>query len=438
MTDTKKCEISIPKIVVVGGGAGGIELVARLAKKYKNGKAKITLVDTSPIHLWKPLLHEVASGTLNSYEDELNYLAYARTHQFQFCQGTLDGLNRTKQEITLAPIFDENHKQIVAPRTLPYDILILAIGSISNDFNIPGVREHCLFLDSSKQAAFFQQYFIKTMMHFSSLENNENPLSIAIVGGGATGVELAAELHFAIGQMANYGFSFDPKKVSINLIEASDRLLPALSPKLSNFVKEQLTQLGVSVYTNEQVSEVTTDGLYTKSGKFIPAVIKTWAAGIKAPDVLKNLDGLEVNKINQLIVKPTLQTTIDPKIFSLGDCAYCLQEKNNTPVPPRAQSAHQQASFLVKAIQAYLTNKPLPHFVYHDYGSLISLSHYETIGNLMGRMTKSMMIEGKLARLAYLSLYKMHQVALYGPWKVTIFMLANLLTRRLRPRLKLH
>ena len=425
------------RIVIVGGGAGGLELASRLGKKFgKKQRAEITLVDSSPIHIWKPLLHEVAAGTLNSYDDELSYLAYASSHYFQFCLGAMCDLDRTKKEIILSPVLDENQKQIIPKRSIPYDILIMAVGSISNDFNIPGVKENCLIIDNTEQALFFQQELIKTMMGLPYHPQSEQ-FNIAIVGGGATGVELAAELHYALRQMAVYGFDFDPNKIKIHLIEAANRLLPALPARLSQLVQDTLQHIGVIVHTNEPVSKVTHEGVHTKSGKFISANLKTWAAGIKAPEFLKNLAGLEVNKINQLVVKLTLQTTRDEAIFALGDCAYCVDE-NNQPVPPRAQAAHQQATFLVNSIEKLLAQKPLPAYHYRDYGSLISLSHYETVGNLMGRITKSLMIEGALARLAYLSLYRAHQSALYGPWRVGIMMFANALTRQVRPRLKLH
>jgi NADH dehydrogenase len=427
-------------IVLVGGGAGGLELVAQLGRKFgRRNKAIITLVDASLTHLWKPLLHEVAAGNFNPAEDELNYLIYAGHHHFKFCLGTLEGLNRGEKIIWLAPILDEKKQTIMPQRFLSYDILIVAVGSIANDFNTPGVREHCLFLDNRQQADYFQQCLLKHILHFPYQRSSESQsFNLAIVGGGATGVELVAELHYAIRQMANYGFNLDFKNVSFTLIESSNRLLPALPQHLSMMVTKQLQQLGVKIYTGARVSRVTAEGLFVQSDQFIPAAMKVWAAGIKAPDFLKNFDGLAVNSINQLLVKPTLQTTLDSAIFAFGDCANCPQPGGNKFVPPRAQAAHQQASFLVKALDNYLHNKPLPSYHYYDYGSLISLSHYETIGNLMGKITKGILLEGKLARLFYLALYKMHQIALYGLWRVTLLTIANILSHRVRPRLKLH
>lgn len=431
MNDPKK------RIVVVGGGAGGLELVARLGRKYSRQKQiEITLIDSSPIHFWKPLLHEVAAGTLNSFDDGIAYLAYASTHHFQFCLGTMSGLNRATKEVILGPIQDEG-REIIPERRIAYDILIIAVGSIANNFGVQGMREYCQAIDTSDQALDFQQHLIKTLMALPYSPKQD--LHIAIVGGGATGVELAAELHYAINQMPIYGFEVDAKKISFSLIEGAERLLPALPVDISISVQDQLKELGVTLYTSEQVSEVTKDGFQTKSGKFIPADIKIWVAGIKAPDFLAHLDGLSVNRINQLIVKPSLQTTLDDAIFALGDCAQCMAAGTETPVPPRAQAAHQQASFLMKIIPDVLAGKTdLPAFEYHDYGSLISLSHYETVGNLRSKITKSRNVRGLIARLAYLSLYRAHQAALYGYWRVGMIMFANMITNRIRPRLKLH
>ncbi len=425
----------IQRIVVVGGGAGGLELVANLGKKFgKTKKAEILLIDSSPIHLWKPLLHEFAAGTLYSYDDELSYLAYSASHYFQFCLGSMHGLNRSKKVIILSAVVENEH-EIIPERVIPYDILIIAVGSVSNDFSIPGVKKYCLTIDNGEQALNFQKHSIKKMMMaFPSHFNNHNhKLNIAIMGAGATGVELCAELNYALSQLTAYGFNFEPENVSISLIEASNRLLPALPERVSFSVREQLNNLGIKLYIGEPVSEVTAEGIYTKNGKFIPSTVKVWAAGIKAPAFLQELDGLQTNKINQLLVKPSLQTTLDDSIFALGDCADCPQEGSGS-VPPRAQAAHQEASFLVKNIANFLNKKPLLHFHYYDHGSLISLSRYETVGNLM----KGFFIQGKLARLAYSSLYRSHQVALFGYWRVAILILTNWLSRRIRPRLKLH
>ena len=432
-------------IIVVGGGAGGLELATRLGDTLgKRRMATITLVDANMTHLWKPLLHEVAAGSLNSYEDELSYMAQGHWHHFRFRLGRLDHLDRNKREISLAPCCDENGVEYIPRRTFSYDTLIIAIGSITNDFNIPGVREHCMFLDTRQEADHFHQTLIRNYFTAQTRQEalREGQMHIAIAGAGATGVELSAELHEATRQLVKYGLDrINPEDVRITLIEAADRILSALSVRLSRLTEEALHKIHVDVLTGQRIIKATAVGFHTERGLFIPAEIKVWTAGIKAPDFMKELDGLETNSINQLVVTAMLQTTRDENIFAFGDCAACPMPGGGT-VPPRAQSAHQQAMTLVKTMRCRLHNRTLPGYRYVDYGSLINMSRYSTVGNLMGNLTGrisgNFMIEGFLARLVYLSLYKMHQLALHGATRVIFSTLANVLTPRVKPRMKLH
>lgn len=440
-------------IIVVGGGAGGLELATTLGNKLgKKKKADITLIDCTLTHLWKPLLHEVAAGSLNSYEDELGYLGQSHWHHFRFRLGRMDRLDRQKQEVSLAPTLDDEGNEYIPRRTFHYDTLVIAVGSTTNDFAIPGVREHCAFLDTRKEADHFHQYLFRSFYtaHAQKEPLRDGQLHIAIAGAGATGVELSAELHESAHELAEFGL--DQVKpdtdVKITIVEASERILPALPPRLSEKARQALEKLNVETCTNTRITEATTDGFKTEDGKFIPAEIKVWAAGIKAPDFLKEIDGLETNRINQLVVKATLQTTRDENIFAFGDCAACPMVNPSDPdgelvtVPPRAQAANQQATMLVKTMRKRLQgDTSLPEYKYVDYGSLVNMSNYSTVGNLMGNLSKlsgSVMIEGIVARFVYMSLYKMHQIALHGPIRVGLSTLANLFTRKAKPRMKLH
>ena len=430
------------RIVIVGGGAGGSELATRLGRTLgKRGAAKIILVDANLTHIWKPLLHEVAAGSLNSSEDELNYVAQAKWNHFEFQLGRMSGLDRASKSITLAPTLDEDGQVLMPERRITYDSLVIAVGSTTNDFGTPGAAEHCIFLDTRAQAERFHR---RMLSHYLRAHANEGEaggqIDIAIVGAGATGVELAAELHHAAKQLAAYGLNrIRPEDMRITLIEAGPRVLPALPERIARPVHQTLEKLGVTVLTGAAVSEVTAEGLKTADGNFIPASLKVWAAGIRAPGFLKDLDGLESNRINQLQVRPTLQTTLDDDVFAFGDCAACPQPGNDgRNVPPRAQAAHQQASLLAKSLRLKISAQPLPEYRYRDYGSLISLSSFSAVGNLMGNLTGSVMLEGWLARVFYVSLYRMHQMALYGVARTLLLMLSDRLGRSTEPRLKLH
>lgn len=432
----------IPKIVVVGGGAGGLELVTKLGKKLgKKSKAEVTLVDNTHTHIWKPLLHEVAAGTLDSHEDEIEYLSQAMCSGFRFRLGRMDGLDQQKKQITVAPTFNAQGQELIPRRNFNYDYLIIAVGSVSHDFGIKGVAEHCQFIDTTTQAEQFQSQLLETYIraHAQDRPLAEAQLDIAIVGAGATGVELSAQLHEVSHLLTAYGLDeVEPADVHISIIEAADRVLPGLPEKLSTATANELQKLGVTLLTNERVIEVTANEIKTDSGRVIPAAIKVWAAGIKAPDFLNNL-GLETNSINQLVVKQSLQTTQNDDIYALGDCCACLWVGHEGTVPPRAQAAHQMASLTYKSIVRRMKGKSIPDYHYHDHGSLVSLGKYSTVGNMMGNLSKgSLMIEGTFARIMYLSLYKMHQTALFGLFRVSLLSLSHLFRRSVHPKIKLH
>lgn len=429
------------RIVIVGGGAGGLELATRLGQRLgKRRQAEIILVDSHLSHMWKPLLHEVAAGSLNLSENEFNYIAQAKWKHFQFQMGRMCGLDRKAKTIQLAPLLHDDGSQAAPARTLAYDTLVMALGSVTNDFRTPGAAEHCIFLDAPDQAERFHRLLLAKYLAAHAGDDKQAQLRIAIVGAGATGVELAAELCNAAQQLSDYGLgNIAPENLRITVLDAGRRVLPALPERIGRDAHQTLEKLGVQVITQAAVSRVTAEQLETADGRVIPADLKVWAAGIKAPDFLQNLDGLESNRINQLVVRTTLQTTLDDDIFALGDCAACpMDDGSGKNVPPRAQAAHQQASLLAQSLPRRLRGESLPSYRYRDYGSLVSLSRFSAVGNLMGNLMGTVKVEGWLARMFYISLYRMHQVALCGLFRTALLMLGDRIGRRTDPRLKLH
>ena len=435
---------TVPRIVIVGGGAGGLELATRLGDRLgRSGRAAVELIDRERAHLWKPLLHEIAAGSMDLGVHELSYLAQSHWHHFRFLEGEMVGLDRARREVRIAPVFDEDGVQISAERLARYDLLVIAVGSLTNDFGTPGVKEYALALENPGLATRFNRRLINALIraHAQTEPLRPEQLQVAIIGAGATGVELAAELHNTTRDLISYGLDrIDADTdIRLNLIEASERILPALPQRLSDAAAQLLKGLGVRVRTSARVAAVLPHGVRLESGEVIPAELVVWAAGVKAPDFLKDLDGLETNRLNQLVVLPTLQTTRDPRIFALGDCAACPWPEKGTSVPPRAQAAHQQASHLVRQIRALLAGRALKPYRYRDFGSLVSLGEYSTVGSLMGKLVgANLFIEGLFARLMYTSLYKMHELALHGYAKVILDTLARMLTRRTEPHVKLH
>jgi NADH:ubiquinone reductase (H+-translocating) len=432
------------RIVVVGGGAAGLELVTRLGDRLGKRKlADIALIERSRTHLWKPLLHSVAAGAMDPSEHQLNYLAQAHWHHFRYHFGEMIGLDRAAKMVRLGATHDEEGREIAAPRSVAYDTLVIAIGSVTNDFGTPGAAQFAVPLETAEQAVRFHHRLVNAGLRAQAQAEpiHAGQLHVAIIGAGATGTELAAELYESAREMVAYGLDqVDPDRdIRIILIEGADRILPALPERISAATLKILTKMGVDVRTNARVSAVRADGIELASGEFIPAELTVWAAGVKGPDVLAHLDGLEVNRANQLVTDATLATTRDPDIFAVGDCAAVPRPGFDAPVPPRAQAAHQQASYLAKQLSRRSPGASIEPFVYRDFGSLVSFGRMGAIGNLMNlALGGNMFIEGILARWAYRSLYKMHERALHGVRKTALDTVARNLSRRSEPRVKLH
>ena len=438
---------NLHRVVIVGGGAGGLELATKLGNTLGKKKiAEIILIDAKKTHVWKPLLHEIAAGSLNPDKDELEYLAQAHWHHFKFRYGRVNEVDSQNKTVSIEPTYDIDGTEIIPLRKIKYDTLVVSVGSTVNDFNIPGAKEFAVALDTQDQAERFHQKLHNSILRAQTQKGSVRPgqLEVVIVGGGATGVELAAELHKATREMTAYGLDrVNPDRdISISLVEASNRLLPALPVKISTSVESELRKLNVKLFLGERVTKVTKDGIETQSGKKIISSLVVWAAGIKAPEFLSQIKGIETNSIHQIKVESTLQSTSNADIFAFGDCAACpVKPGSDLLVPPRAQAAHQQASMLYKSIKSKVLkpNKALANYVYKDYGSLVNLGRYSTVGNLMGSLLGgSMFVEGLIARLMYLMLYQMHLSALHGVVSVIFRLLGKIISRRTEARVKLH
>jgi len=433
------------RVVIVGGGAGGLPLATALGNRYRGKTVQVTLVDRNATHVWKPLLHEVAAGRMDADAHALDYLAIAYWHHFRFRQGALRSLDRARKEIVLDAVIGPDGEEVLPPRTLPYDTLVLCLGSVSNDFGVPGAVEHPISLDTLADAERFHRRLLAVCVRADgrAAHGGSPQVRIVIIGAGATGVELAAEIRQTTRAHAAYGLDhLDPlRDIRIAILEASPRILPPLSEKVAAAANELLRRLDIDVHTGARVTRIESHAVLTASGQAFDADLIVWAAGIMAPEFLSNLDGLETNRAHQLVVTPPLLTTRDPDIFALGDGAAApwLGQNEGAILPPRAQVAHQQATLLEKSIRARLAGKPLPDFRFHDFGSLVSLGELSAVGNLMGRLIGgNLLIQGLIARLMYTSLYKLHQVSIHGVFRVIFDTIGRFLRERLEPRVKLH
>lgn len=427
------------KIIIVGGGAGGLELVTKLSRTLGRKKlADIVLVDRSRTHVWKPLLHEVAAGVIDKQSDGVEYAIHASRHGYQFQLGNVSGIDPNSKCVHLDPMVDDSGDEILPARHLSYDYLVMAVGSISNDFGTPGVAEHSFFLDSLAQAERFHKALLNQLLKINHEDDPERKLKVAIVGGGATGTELAAQLHY-IGNLAKtYGMpKMSAQRLDIAILEAGERILPNLPERISYAARRALAKLNINVLENTRVASATEQGFVTSEEQLIGADLLVWAAGVKAPKFVADMDFFEHNRAGQIIVNSHLQSSTQGDVFVIGDCAGYQQDEKW--VPPRAQSAHQMADIVAKNLVGQIKGKPLVSFKYVDYGSLVHFSKYSTVGSLMGKLSSGkMFIEGRLARMVYMSLYTFHQLAVHGRFKGLFTLLSRKVGHMIGPKFKLH
>jgi NADH dehydrogenase len=431
------------EIVIVGGGAGGLELACKLGRKL--GPAKVMLVDTRLYHIWKPSLHEVAAGTLDIHQEGLSYQMLAHDNGFTFVYGPMTALDHGARQITVGAVRASDGEDVLHERRIGYGSLVIAVGSTSNYFGVPGAREHTISLNATEDAERFRLRLLRLMATAEQAREERKDvdagLDVVIIGGGATGVELAAELREASGVYATYGFSRLQVKrdVHITLLEGAPRILAPLPERVSNAALKLLGERGIRVVNNCRVTQIEADCVRDDEGSVYPASICVWAAGIRAPEFLGTL-GLPVNRGGQIEVDGQLRVKGVPGVYALGDCAACI-DASGKPVPPRAQAAHQQAEYLLKAFVRRAAGKPVDEkpYVYRDYGSLVSLGKTTTVGSLMGSLRgASWFVEGMMARLMYTSLHLMHHQAVLGSVRTGVLALARFLIRRTTPLVKLH
>ncbi len=422
-------------VVVVGGGAGGLELAARLGRAFgaRRGRERVALVDRSVFHIWKPTLHEIAAGTLDIHQEGLSYPILARRNHFSFLLGEMSALDPKTKSLKLSELRDPNGRDIAPERKITFGICVLAVGSGSNLFNTPGA-ESAFVLERTEDAARFHQVLLAAFTRASFSPGRA--LSIAIVGGGATGVELSAELLEAHAEYQE-GYAADQRfRMDVAIIEAAPRILGALPEKISAQATTALERKGVRVLTRAQVLRVYETGVETSVGD-LTADLVVWAAGVKASVANRGL-GLETTRSNQFVVDRRLRTSA-PDIYAMGDCAACPWEGDRL-IPARAQAAHQQASFLAEVLIARLKERSVDKdFVYRDFGSLVSLGDGHGVGSLMGGLGgPNFLVEGLIAKWMYMSLHLNHHRAILGTSRTMVLALARLLQQRVSGRLKLH
>ena len=423
-------------ILIVGGGAGGAELAAALGRRFGRSTMSVTLIDCATHHLWKPRLHEVAAGLLGAGEDETSYLALARANHFRFRLGALVALNPEAKTVSLSAVKDSQGADLLGVRELRYDTLVLAFGSQVNDFGIEGVMEHCHVLDSGEQALVFQRHLLETAVRVS--DGTLDRLRVGIVGAGATGVELAAELHHAVGAMQRFGGLISIEQLQVTVIDMAPRALANSAPATSAFASRALERQGATLRLNASVERVTSAGFILKGGDEIPCELKVWASGIIGRPLAAALSGLQVDRSRRIICDEYLRCVGPSDVYALGDCAFVRDPKTQRPLPATAQIAHQQGAYLARVLGKGATQERTDPFKYRPMGSLVSFGTEPAAGEIPLSTGTPFIFSGAVPKLLYVSLQLMHRAALIGWAHATLLAVADRLRRTFAPPVKLH
>ena len=421
------------RVVILGGGAGGLELAVGLARRHD---LDVTLVDRVSTHLWKPRLHEFAAGTVNSSLAEMSFYTLAGMHGFRFEQGDVETIDRGARSVRLAEMRDPSGHFVTTARSLAFDACVVALGGMTATFNTEGVAEHAIRLDEKSDAEEFRDLFIAMMIH---ARESREPAHVVIVGSGATGTELAAHLRLSERAFAHEPGSDEMRPLlKLTILEAAPQLMPGADEGLRKSVSDRLEQLGIVVRTNAAVDLVGETDIRIRTGEVFPADVTVWAAGLTGNPRLKHLADFAIDNKGRIVVDDRLRSTIDPAIFVIGDAASFTPAGAEAPLPPTAQCASQQADYLVSALPELLAGGTAKPFVYNDRGRLLSLGGAGSVG-LVGFMRKNdFLVEGRFATAAYHGLQRRHQWSVLGPLRGSVAILADMISPGGGPALKLH
>lgn len=429
-----------PHILILGGGAGGLELAIRLAKATGCGRtARVTLADPSPAHLWKPRLHEIAVGLLVAAEERAGYAEQAASHGFSFVLGAADRVDADARTVSIAAVADAEGGDLLPARTIAFDTLVLAIGSTINDFNTPGVGEHAFTLDTPDGAERLHRAILDQAARVAA--GLQDGVHVAIVGAGTTGVELAADLRSASGRLAQYRSLIAPGQLRVTLVEMADRPLPGVATDTSAYARRLLAEQRVETIFGARVNKVERGRVDLADGGSVAADLVVWASGVRARALpispAPRVEGAGRLRVDEALRLVAADGRVLPHVYALGDVAACVEPGHDQPVGATAQAAHQQAHLLARSIAGQLHGRPPLPFRYRYRGTLVSLGSRQAVGDVPARGA-SFRITGLTAKLAYRALYRAHLLVLFGWRRTAALALSALLRRSARPSVKLH
>lgn len=406
------------RVVIIGGGVAGLDVATVLGRRRG---FTVSVIDEAPTHVWKPMLHSIAAGSQDAAMVGAPYVANARRHGFAYVPGRACAIDADARQVTVAAV--ERHGVAMLPeRTIAYDTLVLAVGSVAASFGVPGVAEHSRHIDTLAEAIDAQS---EIAARLAAALHAGRTLSIAIVGGGATGVQLAAELLTVADSYDDLGIGAARDALRIQLLDRGDRLLAAFPPRVSAAAKARLESLGAAVRLDAVVCAATAKGLVLEGGAEIAADIVIWAAGVEGAMPSSITSPVKLDRAGRCIVDAHCRTSHDG-IFAIGDCAAMPLGEEGRPLPPTAQVAYQQALYLGRRLPALVAGRTVPPFRYRDRGALVSLGEYDAFGSLGSYgLFGDRFLRGRIAQLGHALLYRRHQVRLHGLRRALLLWIAD-------------
>jgi NADH dehydrogenase len=369
-----------PKVVVLGGGFGGLAAARAL---YKS--AEVTVVDRHNFQTFLPLLYQVSTAGLAADHVAYPIRGALRKTNIKFRMGSPISVDHKNSEVKLD-----------SSEVLKFDHLIVALGSVSADFGIPGVNEHALGMKTVHEALTIRAEIMRRFEDLCRFED-DTKLSISVIGGGPTGVEMAGAIAELIRGPLKHDKMDAAANINISIIEAGPRLLPTFAPSLSERTKKDLEKLGVKVMLNIPVKAIEHRKITLSNDSVINSEITIWAAGVKGSDAMAQLSLPTTG--NRIAVEPTMQVKNYPNVWALGDIAGAIG-KDGRPLPMVAPVAIQQGKFIAKQIARLVAKKPLTEFKYLDKGSMATIGRNKAIVQVRG-----LKIAGPIAWLIWVWLH---------------------------------
>lgn len=367
------------RIVILGGGFAGTNVALRLEKLFRRDPCvEITLIDAENFFTFTPLLPEVPSGSIQPKHVVFPLRALLRRTNVK--QAELQFIDLERREIIA------RHCGKCGQYTVPFDQLVIALGSVSNFFGLPGVAEHALTIKSLADAAALHAHVIDKLEH-ADLESDPTRrrelLTFVIAGGGFAGVETLAELNDFVRGAGHYYPQIKPDEIRVALVHSGNRILPEVGESLSQYALEKLQASGVEVLLETRVQRCTERSVTLSTGETIPCHTFVWAAGVSPNPALAELN-LPLHKNGRLAVDETLRVLGDPRVWALGDSAAVPDAVTGKLCPPTAQFALRQGTLLANNLAATLRDRPLRTFRHKSLGLLAGLGKRSAVAEIFG------------------------------------------------------